>query len=269
MSSTGSISGKPGAPGTFNATVTVRDKAGASTSKGITITIVLPATPPITFGGVTGGTSGPGQQPTLTVSLGTPYPVDVVVILTLTFKPDTGADDPAIQFLTGGRTVQITIPAGSTTSPTGIGIQTGTVAGVITITSRLQASGMDVTPTPVPSQTIRIDAGPPVITQVTGTRTSTGFAITVTGYVTDREITQAVFQFNPAAGSTLQTTSLTVTADSLFAGYFGTASALPFGGQFMFTQQFTVSGNLQAVASVTVTLTNKIGSSSPATATLN
>ena len=66
-----------------------------------------------------------------------------------------------------------------------------------------------------------------MLTQVTGVRTSTGFNITITGFVTTREITQATFQFNAAPGSNLQTTSLTVQLDSLFAGYFGGTAAVP------------------------------------------
>jgi len=136
--------------------------------------------------------------------------VEVIVSLSLTFTPDSGADDPAIQFSTGGRTARITIPAGSTNGVTDVGIQTGTVAGLIAITSQLQATGTDVTPSPAPRQTIRVNPAAPVLTQVTGVRTSTGFNITITGFVTTREITQATFQFNAAPGSNLQTTSLTV-----------------------------------------------------------
>ena len=93
--------------------------------------------------------------------------------------------------------------------------------------------------------------------------------MTVTGYVTDREMTQAVFAFAAAAGSNLQTTTLTVPADTQFAQYFSGASAAPFGGQFLFTQPFTVTGSTQAIVSVTVTLVNKIGQSTAVTATLN
>jgi hypothetical protein len=89
------------------------------------------------------------------------------------------------------------------------------------------------------------------------------------GYVTDREVTQVIFTFNAATGSTLQTTSLTVPVDTLFAAYFGGSSATPFGGQFTFTQPFTVNGNNQSIASVTVTMVNKIGQSTPVTVNLN
>ena len=57
--------------------------------------------------------------------------------------------------------------------------------------------------------------------------------------------------------------------DTLFSEYFSSAAALPFGGQFTFTQPFTVNGNPQAIVSVTVTLVNKIGQSTATTVNLN
>ncbi len=192
-----------------------------------------------------------------------------MVTLTLTFAPDSGADDPAIQFSTGGRTTRITVPAGATNGDTDVGIQTGSVAGVIAITAQMQAGGQDVTPSPAPRTTIRIAAGAPLITTVTAVRNATGFTVTITGYVTDREMTQAIFAFTAAAGSNLQTTTLTVPADTPFAQYFSGASAAPFGGQFLFTQPFTVTGSTQAIVSVTVTLLNMIGQSTTMTAMLN
>ena len=268
MSAGGTISGTPTAPGSFNITVTVKDSAGASVSKPFPLTVVLPAVPPLNFTGIS-ATSGALQQPQLQVTLGNPYPVDVVATLTLTFAPDSGPEDPAILFSTGGRTARITIPAGSTTGATSVGVQTGSVAGLITISAQLQAAGLDVTPTPAPVRTIRIAALAPVPTTVTATRTSTGFTLTIVGYVTDREITQVTYTFNAAPGSNLQTTSLTVPVDTLFSAYFGGSGAAPFGSQFTLTQPFTISGNLQAIVSVTVTMVNKIGQSTAVTVNLN
>ncbi len=264
-STSGAVTGTPMAPGVFTVTATVKEAGGATGTKTYTVTISLPSTPSFGFGG-TGGTASPLQQPSLTVALGSAFPVDITVTLTLTFAADSGPDDPSIQFITGGRTVQVTIPAGSTAGATSIGVQTGTVAGLITITTRMQASGIDITPTPAPTQTIRIPASAPVISQVTAVRTSTGFTVTVTGYAPTRKITQATFQFAAAGGTTLTTTSLTVPVDTLFSPYFSTTAA---GSQFVYTQPFTVSGNLQGVTSVTVTLVGDTGSSTAVTATVN
>ena len=272
ISAAGAISGIPTTPGAATIVVTVKDAAGVAASRSFAVMIGLPPAPPLNFtiAGIS-DTASPLQQPRLQVTLGTSYPVNVVVSLTLTFAPDSGADDPTIQFSSGGRTARITVPAGATTGATDVGVQTGTVAGLIAITAQLQASGQDVTPTPAPRRTIRINAAAPVIVPGTLTlaRNSTGFTATLTGYATDREMTQAVFVFGAAAGSNLQTTTLTVPADTLFGQYFGGPISVPFGSQFIYTQPFTVTGNMLAISSVTVTLVNKIGQSTPVTATLN
>ena len=272
MSAAGAISGTPTAPGAATIVVTVTDAADVSTSKSFAVTIALPAAPPLTFSiaGVS-DTASPLQQPRVQVALGNAYPVDVAVTLTLSFAPDSGADDPTIQFSSGGRTASITVPAGTLTGATDVGVQTGTVAGVITITAHLQASGQDVTPSPAPSRTIRIAALAPVIVSgtVTAVRNSTGFTVTLTGYATDREVTQANYAFAAAASGNLQTTTLTVPLTSLFAQYYGGSSATPYGSQFTYTQPFTVTGSSQTVVSVTVTLVNSVGQSTATTATLN
>src|SRR5206468_3512340 len=152
----------------------------------------LPAPPPLNFGGIN-TTVGPAQQPRASVSLATSFPVDVQVTLTLSFQAESGPSDPAVVFSTGGTTANITIPAGSLNGATDVGFQTGTVAGTITITAKLTASGTDVTPSPAPARTTRVAAAAPVIVSATATRNATGFAVTIVGYVTDREMTTASF----------------------------------------------------------------------------
>jgi hypothetical protein len=188
------------------------------------------------------------------------------VNLTLTFTPVSGADDPSVQFSTGGRTAQETIAAGSTLALPALAIQTGTVAGTITVTAQLLAGGQDVTPTPPPSTTLTIAALAPVITSVSATATTGGFTVTVVGYATSRQVTQAVFQFTPASGETLSSTSFTVPTTSLFTAWYGSAGSAAYGSQFTFTQPFTVSGSTSAVTSVSVTLSNSLGNSNTVTA---
>jgi hypothetical protein len=202
------------------------------------------------------------------IGLGGTYPVDVVVNLVMTFAPDAGPDDPAVQFSSGGRTPQVTIPAGTTVSPTSVGVQTGTVAGLITITAHLSAAGQDVTGTPIPTRTIRINATAPTISSVTATRNSTGFTVTVTGFASSREVTQATFQFTAASGTTLQTSSVTVPVDVIFGPWFQSSNSAQFGSQFTYTQPFTVSGGAQSIVSVSVTLVSKAGTSTAVSANL-
>ena len=266
-SGTGALSGTPTVAGPTTLAVTVTDAAGKTATRSVQVTINLPATPPVNLTGVS-ATGTPGGQQSVQITLGSTYPVDVNVVLTLTFTPDSGGDDPTVVFSTGGRTAQLTIPAGATVSIASVGVQTGTVAGVITITAKLAVGNTDITPSPAPTRTIRIAAAPPTISTATATRNTSGFTVVATGFVTDREITSAMFTFNAASGATLQTNSVTIPVDSLFSAWFSSASASAFGSQFTFTQPFTVQGNAQSIVSVVITLVNKVGSSSPVTVTL-
>jgi hypothetical protein len=214
----------------------------------------------LTFSGLP-ATGGSASQPTLQVGLGSAYPVPVTVTLTLTFAPASGGDDPSVQFATGGRTATVTVPAGQTAGATSVGVQTGTVAGTITIAAQMSAAGVNVTPNPAPNTTIKIGASAPVITSVTAAASSGGFTVTIVGFSNTRDVTQATFTFTAASGVSLQTGTVTVPLTSLFSAYYQSAASAPFGSQFTLTQPFTVSGNQQAVSSLSVTLTNSAGTS--------
>ena len=87
----------------------------------------------------------------------------------------------------------------------------------------------------------------------------------ITGYASSREMTQLTAQFSVSAGATVQTGTVTVPLDTLFAQWYASSASAPFGSQFTLTQPFNVSGNAQQVTSVTITLTNKVGSSAATT----
>jgi hypothetical protein len=267
MSASGTISGTPTAPGESIVVVTVTDAAGTVGVQTYTLTIGLPATPPVNFSNLP-ATGTPGTQSNVQVGMGSAYPLPVTATLTLTFTPDSGADDPSVQFSTGGRVMVVQIPAGSTALAGTAAIQMGTVAGTIAIVAQLSAAGQDITPTPPPTQTIRIAAAAPAISSVTAIRNASGFTVTVIGFSTPRQVTQATFQFAAAASANLQTSSLPIATTSLFTGWYSSAAAAPFGSQFSFVQPFTVTGDSAAIASVTVTLTNAQGTSPAVTANL-
>jgi hypothetical protein len=60
----------------------------------------------------------PATQPSFNITLAAAYPIALSGTLTLEFTPDavSPADDPAIQFSAGGRTLNFTIPAGQTSA---------------------------------------------------------------------------------------------------------------------------------------------------------
>jgi hypothetical protein len=256
----GTLSGTPTAAGSFTFTVYAVDSNGVLASGTEQLTVGLPATAAATITGLPPSTA-PATQQSVTVSLANSYPVTLTANLTLTFAPTSGADDPSIQFSTGGRTAQVTIPAGDTSGITNVGVQTGTVAGTITITAQLLAGTTNVTPTPAPTTTIAVTAGAPVITAVTASLTSTGFTVTVTGYASNRDVDTAAYQFSASAGATLTTTQVSTTITSLFTPWYSSANSAPYGSQFTLTQPFNVNGSASSVSSVSVTLTNALGTS--------
>lgn len=266
--STGSISGTPSAGGNFSVTIGVKD-AAQSTTKAFQLTIPLPALPAVTITGLP-DTASPATQPVMGISIGAAYAQDLTGHATLTFAPIPASDDPAVQFTTGGRSADFQIPAGSTQAVfagSTLGVQTGTVAGTITITLQFLAAGADVTPTPAPAQVIQIAAAPPVITSAGLTSGSGGFTLTVIGYATTREVTGATVHLTPTSGTNLATSDFTIPLASVFTAWYQDPASTQYGSQFSLSIPFTVQNATTAIGSLTVTLTNSQGSSSAANAT--
>jgi len=267
LTSSGALAGTPTAPGTQSFTVTVKDSAGAVASRAFQVNIGLPPPPPLTLNGLAEN-AAPATQPHLQIGFGASYPVDVTVTLTVVFKPDSGTDDPAVQFSSGGRTVRVAVPAGSTTGQTDVSVQTGTAAGTITINAQLLTPTQNITPSPAPSRTIRISQTAPVISTISATRDRGGLTVVIVGFASSRELTQASFQFIAAAGANLEPSPFTVPIDALFTQWYSSAASAPYGSEFMFTQPVLVQGSPQSIVSVIVTLTSKLGTSAPVSANL-
>jgi hypothetical protein len=142
-------------------------------------------------------------------------------------------------------------------------LDTGTVAGTITLTATLvTAGGVAITPSPTPTtETITIASLAPVIQSVKFSNTAGSLSVVVTGYSTTREMVSGQFTFAPVTGSTLAQSAITVQLSSAFSTWYQSSASNPWGGQFMLTMPFTVSGNAADVSSVNVTLTNTKGTS--------
>ena len=271
LSSTGLLSGTPVAPGTYDFTVSVADASNNIATMSYSLVVIqVPLTLNIQ---VPSTTASPMQQIDVTVMLPQAYPVDLAGVLTLQFTPNPSAPvvDPAVQFVTGGGSVPFQISAGSTTalfSVSPIAVQTGSVAGTITLTATATAGGVPVTLSNNPEITVNLAQESPGILSVTIQQVTSGFNVLVTGYSNTREITQATFTFTPQSGSQLQTTSFTPSGVSgAFQSWYGSDASTPFGSQFLYTQPFTFSsGSVSTLQSVTVTLTNSQGASATASA---
>ncbi len=71
-------------------------------------------------------------------------------------------------------------------------------------------------------------------------------------------MTQATFVFT---GTNLKGDSAVIQVDVPFGAWYGGSSSTPFGSQFLYTQPFTIQGDLRAISSVSVTMQNSSGSS--------
>jgi hypothetical protein len=263
LSAAGLLSGTPTQGGTFNFTLRVTDASGSFTTKGFTLTVTVPQTT-LSVVGLT-DTATPAQQSTFDVQLSAAYPLTITGTVTLTFRQNAvnPSDDPAIQFSSGGRTLDFTIPAGQLSAfPTTLpSIQTGTVAGEINLALSYFAGEQNITPANPPVRSITIPRSAPTINSVQVVKVTGGFNILVTGYSTPRQVTQADFTFTPITGATLQTAHVTVIVDSAFTTWYTGINSPQFGSLFLYTQPFTVQGNVSDIGSVSVTLAHTTGTS--------
>jgi hypothetical protein len=218
--------------------------------------------------------SSPTDQPTIGILLSSAAPAEYDGTLTLTFGPtatNVAANyiDPAVKFSTGGTTWNFTVPAGATASSQTTTLVQGTVAGNLVLTmTRLVSGGVSVLPSPAPTKTYTIARMAPVITanSVSMTNvTSSGFNVQLSAYATTREIDSATYKFNPVSGSKLNGATITVNLNSILSSWYSDSNGMANGGAFYLSVPFAVSGDVSAVQSVTVTLSNSSGSSAGVT----
>jgi hypothetical protein len=232
------------------------------------------AVPTISFTGLQ-STSAPTQQLSVGVQLAAPAATALQGTLSLGFSTTApgipaGYVDPGLQFSSGGTTANFTIPQGSSSITAGT-LQQGTVEGTITVTlTSLTSNGNSVLPTSQVVGNVVIPPLPPVITpasvQITNLSAS-GFDVVLTGYSVTRDMKTANFSFTAAAGSQFSgTTSFAVDVSTAFSGWYNNASSQPDGSMFLLTVPFTISGPTSVLGSVSVTLTNSVGTSAAVSA---
>lgn len=237
--------------------------------------------PPLPSYTITGpiGNVAPMTQPTVGLTLASPYPVAISGTLTISVAGALPAD-PAVQFLTGGSTVSFTIPANETNAVFGaqgtqLGLQTGTVASSITITPSFATQAGDLSLTPTAPEVLQFSIAPSapsvIALQLTG-QSATGFTIQVTGFTTTRSLTSLAVQFSIAPGFSMPTSQFTFNVNPIATVWFESASSKTFGSLFTMTIPFTFQvpagkSVLSAITSVSVTISNAVGSSSSAQAT--
>jgi len=264
----GEISGTPTAAGTFRFTAMISDgnTPALTASRDYSIQIDRPALPVLTIA-PSGNTATPGTQPAFTMTLSQPYPLPLSGTARLTFAPDGAAPtDPDVRFSTGGTSVDFTIPAGQTNAVPDSGsqfaFQTGTTAGTITMTVSVRQGTSVMQPDPYLTRTVRVDRAAPTISSVRINRTASGFEVIIMGFSNTREISGSTFRFTAASGSSLSTSDFTVAVQPVFQTWFASTPSQSFGGQFLLTVPFNVSGSTSSLSAVQVTITNAVGSAS-------
>jgi hypothetical protein len=203
----------------------------------------------------------PGTQIAIEFTLASAYPVDITATFTIVFTPATGLpDDPSVQFASGGRQFVVTIPAG-TTSLAPIEIQSGTVAGLLTVATKLEAGGVDITPASVKPLTIQALYAVPGITSVTFSGNGNTLTVAVRGFSNTREMTGAKFHFTAVSGGDIETQDIAIDAQPLYAAWYGSDASFQYGSTCTYTQVFNLSTDASVVGQVSVILTNSQGSS--------
>jgi hypothetical protein len=240
-----------------------------------------PALPDYRFDGAS-GTQAPLTQPLVGLLLSQSYPINLTGTLTLGFNSEVGVTDPSVQFAVGGKTVSFTIPANTTRAIFSNGaqqvkVQTGSVAGAITLTpSFITDGGINLTPANPPFQSLPIVQSAPVLGSLQlAAKTTTSFTIQATGYATGRSVTQIDVQLTPTSGENVQTTKVSISAEPSFLAWYASSASQQYGSLFTVTIPFTVAGDVKNVTnvvdtiqSVSVTLTNRQGTSPAMTLSL-
>jgi hypothetical protein len=285
-----SVSGLPalplsvlsGAQATFNITfapVSTGFSSGTLRLDSTTVPLIGSGTPPPALPAYSiqgpSGDVGPATQPNISLKLSKSYPIAIAGTLTLSASGSLPVD-PAVQFLTGGRSATFSIPANGTTAVfTGQGqqiqLQTGTVATTITLTPSFatQAGGVNLTPSQPTTLSFTVAPAAPTLiaSQLTGSTTNS-VVLTLTGFSTTRSLTGLTAQFTAAPGFTVSTAPINVDLSQASPLWFNSTASVAFGGQFAVTIPFTLQGTvsttqtlLQSVTSVSVTVANGTGAS--------
>jgi hypothetical protein len=179
------------------------------------------------------------------------------------------ADDPSIQFSTGGRSASFTIPANSThavfSSPQ-FAIQVGSVAGTLSFSiNSLMAGSTPYVPPGGSTFTAQIDAAAPAIRTVNVTRSQGGFQVRVVAVSSTRDLAQASVRLQ-SGGANPQTGVFAIPLESAAKTWFQSQTSALYGGQFTLTLPFTFTGPEVSLSTVSVTLSNSAGNSLEASA---
>ncbi len=272
FSANGLLSGTATAPATATLVVQVADANSTTAQRSYSLRI---QPPPVSGGSLSLSTSVgvSNSQNEVDVTVSDPQAEEITGTVTLSLNSSTtpAIDDPAVQFIGGGRTAAFTIPAGQTSANFGSAstarFQTGTTAATLVFTAAFQRGGQDATPTPAPQATLTIPVTPPTLTDLNVAKNANTLNVVVRGFAPERNITTAVLEFARRAGAPGNNPErFEVNVAQAFQQWFGGSASQPFGSQFRLTVPVTLTGDPADITGVTVRLTGPAGTGNSLTA---
>lgn len=269
----GLLAGTTTSPSSLALVVRVTDSRGTAVERNFNLNIQ----PQAVNGGSLSLSSALGVSNTqneVDVTVSAPQSDEITGTVTLSVNSQTNppVDDPTVQFISGGRSANFTIPAGQTSANFGQNptarFQTGTTAATLVFTAAFRRNGQDATPSPAPQASLAIPVTPPTLSDVTVTRGGNALTVVIRGFAPERNITTAVLEFTrrPGAPGT-SPERFDVNVNQAFQQWFSSTPSQQFGSQFRLTIPVTLTGDPADITGLTVRLTGPAGTGNTVTAT--
>jgi hypothetical protein len=202
-------------------------------------------------------TASSAQQVKLWVRFASPVRLTATGTVALSFEPlVAGAQDAAIQFVAGGagRSAAFTVLKDAQGARFGAEeaaiFQTGTTAGVLTITVRAGDQKEELRLT-IPPQPAKVDS-------VHATRGTASLDLRINGFDNTRSLSSASFSFYDRSGKIIAPGAIRVNVTAEFERFFQTSTM---GGVFSLRAVFPVSGSVNDIDQVEIELVNSAGTS--------
>jgi len=257
MTSAGVITGTPPVVGGSTFTVRVADSQGRTNTREFTL-VVGPPVGTLTLTGLP-SQPNPAQQLGFGLTLSSTHPTLINGTLTLSFSSTAviPADDPAVGFSSGSRTVGFTINANTTSAVFEVPplLLTGTVMGTISVRAAIQNG-----PSNMALGSLTVQSTAPEISSVTATRSSGQLRVRTVAFSPERKMTDAAFDIDVRTAAGTQRVHLARSVESEFGGWYQNPMSGAFGSTVLYEQLFVVQGDVSTLEAVTVTLTNSQGS---------
>jgi Putative Ig domain len=259
LSAAGIVSGTPTTAGTQDFVIRVADSAGTTSTRSFSL-LVQPAGVG-SFPAISANlpaTGNPTQQLSMSLNVSPASPNPLTIQLKMSFNSTAAipVDDPMTQFSNGLRSVNLIIPANTTSFQVPVLLLLGTVSGTAQLAVDIESG-----PSNVPVGSISILPAAPQMTSISAVRRNGGLQLQISGYSTTRRITAAEFIFDVRMGTASERVTLQRSVESDFMNWYQSPGSAAFGSGFLYMQEFKVDATT-VVDSVSIRLINEQGTGS-------